>query len=225
MTDRRALSSQLADDLVSPELALVDPVLAERERALLPERRPAPLLVEVRSSPGSGHDAALTALATAALDVDEHAGAAESRRRSWRLLVGVAASTIVALLLLDVHVDVGRTPAAAESTQSLATEATPSPKLTPAPTKPAVSSPRLEARRFAWAPVPGADGYHIEFFRDSKRVLSVSSTQPQVAIPKQWRSGGKLHALTPGEYQWYVWPVIAGQRATTAVVQAKLVVP
>ena len=69
------------------------------------------------------------------------------------------------------------------------------------------------------------DGAHVEFFRGSSRVLARNTHQSQITIPAEWGFDGRRESLVPGEYRWYVWAVRGPKRATTAVVQAKLVVP
>ena len=87
------------------------------------------------------------------------------------------------------------------------------------------ASPAAEARRFAWAPVDGATGYHVELFKGADRVLARDTTQPILELAPTWRFEGKVVRLTPGTYRWYVWPVTKSGRATQAVVQAKLSIP
>ena len=94
----------------------------------------------------------------------------------------------------------------------------------PSPTTAApVTGPKT--RRFAWAPVVGATGYHVELFRGADRVLAQETTEPVLDLGSTWRYEGRTVRLTPGTYRWYVWPVTTSGRATQAVVQAKLTVP
>ena len=79
-------------------------------------------------------------------------------------------------------------------------------------------------RRFAWAPVAQASGYRVEFYRRSERVFAATTTRAQIVIPASWKSGGRLRRLESGDYRWYVWSIVDGKRAPTAIVQAKLVV-
>jgi hypothetical protein len=79
-------------------------------------------------------------------------------------------------------------------------------------------------RRFAWAPVEGATGYHVELFRGAVRVLARETKQPVLALGRTWRYGGRTVSLTPGAYRWYVWAVTKRGRASAAVVQATLTV-
>jgi hypothetical protein len=99
---------------------------------------------------------------------------------------------------------------------------------TPPPVpKPTTATPATapETRRFAWAPVPGATGYHVELFKGADRVLAQETKQPVLELGSTWRYEGKTVRLSPGVYRWYVWPVTNSGRATQAVVQAKLTIP
>lgn len=108
----------------------------------------------------------------------------------------------------------------------------PKPKTTTARPKAAATPPKktaaapapAETRRFAWAPVDGAVGYHVELFRGNDRVLAKDTKEPVLELAPSWRYQGRTVTLTPGEYRWYVWPVTASGRGTQAVVQAKLTV-
>jgi hypothetical protein len=110
--------------------------------------------------------------------------------------------------------------------------AKPKPKTSPAkpkaattpPKKTATASAAAETRRFAWAPVDGAVGYHVELFRGNDRVLARDTKEPVLELAPSWRYLGPTVTLTPGEYRWNVWPLTASARGTQAVVQAKLTV-
>ena len=47
---------------------------------------------------------------------------------------------------------------------------------------PGLSAPEA-ARRFAWAPVAGATGYHVKFFRSDSLVFAADTTGPAITIP------------------------------------------
>ena len=98
------------------------------------------------------------------------------------------------------------------------------PKAATTPPKTAAAPAAAETRRFAWAPVDGAVGYHVELFRGNDRVLARDTKEPVLELAPSWRYQGRTVTLTPGEYRWYVWPVTASGRGTQAVVQAKLTV-
>jgi hypothetical protein len=81
------------------------------------------------------------------------------------------------------------------------------------------------SRRFVWAPVVGATGYHVELFKGSALVFRDETRKPEILIRTRWRFNGRDRRLEPGAYRWYVWPLVNGQRNAKAIVQAKLVVP
>ena len=84
---------------------------------------------------------------------------------------------------------------------------------------------QVPSRRFAWAPSPGASGYHVELFRGSALIFRAETKRPEVVIRRRWRLNGRDRRLEPGAYRWYVWPIGDGRRKAKAIVQAKVVVP
>jgi hypothetical protein len=80
------------------------------------------------------------------------------------------------------------------------------------------------SRNLAWAPVAEASGYSVELYRGSERVFASTTRGAQIAIPATWQNSGRAHRLVPGDYRWYVWPIVAGKRAATAIVQTNLTV-
>jgi hypothetical protein len=215
------------EQAISPELALVDPELARAARSRLPEPG-------VTSRARSDFDAAPARL-TAASCIDV-SGELNEQHTSRRLLIGVAAVSMLALLLFDVRVQVGERPASAvpqaleqpSSTSPLGSPPAGNTKhaTSPSPRAPSRTSSRGPAsRRFAWAPVEGASGYDVEFFRGATRVYAERTTTPSLEIPARWRHDGVSRSFRPGEYKWYVWPVIADRRASRASVQATISIP
>jgi hypothetical protein len=200
-------------EVVSPELVLVDPALADRARAQLPEPPDA-----LRARPARDP---VVAPAPGVLAAPTAPPPASAARRRAAIIAGSAAVLAVALLLADVRVELGRTPAIAESTiqeEPVATTPPAQPSRSPAP-------PMSGVRRFAWVPVRGADGYRVEIFRGQSLVFRADVDRPEIGVPASWTFRGQRTRLSPGEYRWYVWPVVSGRRASSAVVQARLVIP
>jgi hypothetical protein len=228
---REAAGAGALGDVVSPELALIDPVLAASARARLAGPRPAPpRTVESPRRPIGVADLSPAFGRNARRAIPEEVVAARaSRPHSWRVLVGVAIVTVLGLLLFDVRVQVGRTPADAESTPTAHSDGSPrdtrqgSASRTQGGTKKrAARTP--SARRFAWAPTKGASAYHVELFRRDLRVFAGDTSEPQIEIPARWTLNGRRHELRAGEYRWLVWPVVSGLRASSATVQATLTI-
>jgi hypothetical protein len=94
----------------------------------------------------------------------------------------------------------------------------------PKPSAEPATSPSND-RRFAWAPVAGAQSYEVAFYRGNDRIYVARTETPKLELPSRWRHNGRWMSLTRGAYRWYVWVVGAdGERRTAAVVQARLVV-
>jgi hypothetical protein len=205
-------------EAISPELALVDPALAAAARADLPD-------------PGAlaPYDLARTVVPLGPIGRTPRSSvqALEGLERletSKRVLAGVAAVTILGLLLFDVRVEVGQKQASAEPPAGVnvapAVPAKPAPSTTP---KRQTRSKPSE-RKFAWAPVAGATAYHVEFFRGQRRVFVHDTTRPDITVPARWTYEGSSRSFGPGEYRWYVWPVVSGLRQSRAAVQSTVTI-
>jgi hypothetical protein len=64
----------------------------------------------------------------------------------------------------------------------------------------------------------------MELFRNETRVFAADTKEPQIEVPAHWVVNGRRHALSPGEYRWFVWPVVSGVRASSATVQTTLTI-
>lgn len=227
-----------ADSVLSPELALVDVALARHARMRLPA--PDDTLARLDALIETSRIASL-ARRSMELPGGRASDVVEATRRIRRVghrrrtafAGGIAAGALVFALLLGVRIDLRGSPAGADSTSSdevpAATvppastsegETVPQPRIDPAPR---ATGP--EPQRFAWAPVPDASGYHVELFRGSSKVFEAETRRPSVTVPARWSFDGRSDSLRPGDYRWYVWPLVSGRRAATAIVQARLVVP
>jgi hypothetical protein len=210
----------LEDDghMVSPELVLVDPTLASWAREHLPERPE----TATRGRPGT--PPAASAHEPLAVDANAHIEpAATTRPRRRRRAAGITISVLIGLASAAALVFLGVRSESGDAPPTLGEPSTPSASNPPASVAPAGRIPAT--RRFAWAPRPGASGYHVELFKGPVLVFRADSTKPEIVIPKRWRLNGRVHTLVPGSYRWYVWPRVAGKRQARAIVQAKLILP
>jgi len=221
---------------VSPELVLVDPILAERSRSRLPD--PGDTLARVDAFVLTSRMASVARRSTDLAAGSNPDPAAPTRRtsrigqrRTAVLAGGMAAGALLFALLVGVRVDLGGTPAEADTTVigQLPAPSVPSTPSAGAQTAPKPSRPPREAspapQRFAWAPIPSASAYHIELFRGSSKVFEGETKQAAMTIPARWTFAQRRQTLEPGNYRWYVWPLVSGRRAATAIVQARLTVP
>ncbi|CAN5185279.1 hypothetical protein BH20ACT13_BH20ACT13_20620 [soil metagenome] len=222
------------DDAVSPELVLVDPVLADWARSQLGVASDTLAYVDVLV------DASRRAsLARRSMDLPARRFPDESesknrlsrgRLRSAGVAGGVACALAVALLAVQVKL-----PGTSAETDNAASEAPAAqslPKTSNADEEPVVQpradptppATRPQPQRFAWAPAPGATAYHVELFRGSAKVFEADTQHSAMTIPARWTFDRRKHHLGPGDYRWYVWPLVSGRRAARAIVQAKLVI-
>lgn len=242
------------DELVTPELALVDQALAERARSRLAEPddtigRLEALVLASRISALAATQAELPRLERSSRSLYRTGRVADpgSRRRGHRgsaVLAGCMTGGLLFVgLLLGVRVDLRGSPADADTTAVGELPADYAAPKSPAPAPAArkarggrqtredrdsgTPSPRagVPPQRFAWAPSPGASGYHVELFHGALKVFAADTTRPALTIPGSWIFGGRSRSLEPGDYRWYVWPVASGRQAARAIVQAKLVIP
>jgi hypothetical protein len=56
-----------------------------------------------------------------------------------------------------------------------------------------------------WTPVPKADYYNLQLFRDGK-ILTTWPSRPRYRLELRWRFGGERQRLLAGDYRWIVWP-------------------
>ena len=223
---------------VSPELVLVDPVLASTARSRL--REPDDTLARVETLVEVSRRASLARRSADAVRrpvtqvVEPARPMTRTRpRRSAALAGAVAAGALATALLIGVRIELGGTPAGADTTVVDRAPVTSVPvapndgvetQPAPDPVRPRPAN-KPSPQRFAWAPTAGASSYHVELFLGSSRVFEADTKRPTLTIPARWEFGGRTRSLEPGDYRWYVWPVRSGQRAAEAIVQARLAIP
>jgi hypothetical protein len=177
---------------VSPELALVDPVLRRRLQALELARTPVNL-----TPPGAanadepvGDDAPKERLGT----TSEPRTISVSLSRTWLTVVAVA-SAAAFVLGAKLASQTELMPAQATATASLS------------PPSDLRGTVDRSTRRLTWAPIAGATGYLVAFYDHSDRVFVAHTALPRVEL-----SWAVRQAFPHGSLAWYVWPTHAGLR-------------
>ena len=56
-----------------------------------------------------------------------------------------------------------------------------------------------------WPARRGASYYHIQLFRNGKRILAAWPLTTQLALHASWRWAGHRYRLTPAKYAWFAW--------------------
>jgi hypothetical protein len=185
---------------VSPELVLVDPELAPRARAVLPELSGArgggpPPVRSVPTRPPS-------------------ATALRPRRLGGTFPIAVAAVGTAALLAVVGHA-VRRpghlTPPSALPGSPRLPLRHPEGPVAPGP----LSAERVPPPRFAWAPAAGSSAYRLALYRDRLPIFERDIRATAFQMPGTWTYRGEFHAFTKGAYRWVVWPLVGEGAAAT----------
>ena len=56
-----------------------------------------------------------------------------------------------------------------------------------------------------WPARRGASYYHVQLFRNGKRILAAWPLTTQLALHASWRWAGHRYRLTPAKYAWFAW--------------------
>jgi hypothetical protein len=233
-----------APDVVSPELVLVDESLARHARARLepPRDTLATIVAPPRRSLERGARSAFEPSGRTPVPARRRASLAPGLVVRGMVGVGVVLALVGSALLISENVSEPESAPIETGTARarVSSTAVTVPPVAPADAPPAqrAGSPREQGgsspsqkrggesgERFAWAPVDGATGYHVELFSGSSLVFATETRDAQMVLPRTWTYKGKPHRLRPGEYQWLVWAKDGTVRRSRAVVQAQLVVP
>src|SRR5947208_4532211 len=65
----------------------------------------------------------------------------------------------------------------------------------------------------SWPARRGASYYHVQLFRNGKRILAAWPLKTELGLRPAWRWAGRRYRLAPAKYAWFVW---AGFGARTA---------
>ena len=57
-----------------------------------------------------------------------------------------------------------------------------------------------------WKPLGEASYYNVVVIREGQRVLDLFPDEPRVVLPRQWVHEGRRRTLSPGRYEWFVYP-------------------
>jgi hypothetical protein len=90
------------------------------------------------------------------------------------------------------------------------------------------STAKPEPKTFAWVPVRGARSYVVEFAGQGGEIYLSKTRVPRLKLAAFWTYRGRRHALRPGVYHWYVWPIVRTARGFhrgRAAVSSTLTVP
>jgi hypothetical protein len=241
----------MADDMssvgdpISPELALVDPELADRARRDLAEHRERlrreRRLAAAPATPETPLPAAsaprliyMPRPARTRLPAPPAAApvAVATRRRStrWSRRGRTALALFVVYALVGwIAFRVARHelrghPAADIATSPGAEAEAPTPTGSE-PKIPAAITRTARPRTFVWLPVRGSTFYEIRIFRNDREIFEARTRKARLTLPRTWRYGGTSYRLKPGAYRWLVLPGFGTRtrpRYGAAVVSATL---
>jgi hypothetical protein len=67
-------------------------------------------------------------------------------------------------------------------------------------------TPRTAAQPILnWPARRGASYYHVQLFRNGKRILAAWPLETELALRQHWRWAGRRYRLAPAQYAWFVW--------------------
>ena len=63
-----------------------------------------------------------------------------------------------------------------------------------------------------WRPSVKSSFYNVQLYRRGKKIFSSFPGGAKLIVPSKWKYGGRAFILTPGRYDWYVWPARGTRR-------------
>ena len=67
-------------------------------------------------------------------------------------------------------------------------------------------TPRTAAQPIlSWTARRGASYYHVQLFRNGKRILAAWPLKTELALHPRWRWAGRRYRLTAAQYAWFAW--------------------
>jgi len=201
---------------LSPELALVDPELAERARQALR------IAAEVPAHVAQGLRIAAAVPRMPGLEAQANVGPVPRATRRQASLMRAAAALAVPSIILNVALLRDRTPliipprtahsvggVAAASTSIIETTVRPNPA---SKRRPAASGAAEPARAVAapkvlrWKKLVGARMYDVVIWRDGRRVRDVWTRESSVSV-RSVACASSAGRFATGSYLWFVYPV------------------
>jgi hypothetical protein len=89
-------------------------------------------------------------------------------------------------------------------------------------------TPRTAAQPIlSWPARRGASYYHVQLFRNGKRILAAWPLKTELALRTHWRWAGRQYRLAPAQYAWFVWAGFGPRTAARYKLlgHAKFIVP
>jgi hypothetical protein len=192
---------------ISPELALIDPELAQRARALLPDFESGLDLPRERADVTTPSPAGRSWIRPETI----------GRVAVWLVIPSMALN--IALLRTDSAAE--PLPAPSASSSRTASAGTGRPARRPATAKPKpegkragvesarhvrTARPRIAQRMLRWPASAKSKAYDVVVWRGHRRIADVWTAEPKVTVAAIACGGGR--ALAAGRYLWFVYPLV-----------------
>jgi hypothetical protein len=222
-------SCDIPPEQISPELALVDPDLAQRAREKLPDEWTRavgePAGGPATSTKGLAHTPphrrptaprprrrrpailAVVVIAGAAAAIGATVTASPSRVWSWLsrdnpISASVASGTEHKAAQTRAKTTPRPAPAAGRPADEAPRTASTAGRRRGAPVR--TAPPRQQARIFGWPRVAGTTFYLVRFYRGRDKIYQARLSKPRLRLPAHWTFRGRRYRLAPGRYRWYV---------------------